>query len=356
MAIRQISLTDFRNLNSTTIDFNPDINVITGKNGSGKTNLLEAIHVICQAKSFRNNSLKGCIRKSKSGFLLFARFDDYKAGLSLTGKKVDIKVNGEVVRKRSELVRRTPIKIVNSDSFELLTGSPLVKRMFLDWCLFHVEHSYAENLGRYQHALKQRNHLLKQRKNTDLINYWDEFLIGPAIEIEKSRLNLTNLINQSVQSKLDQLTDNLDVQIAYQKGWSKEKTFKQALTDSRKRDLQTGFTQVGIHRDNLLITNEGVSAVNFLSRGQQKRLCLALQLEVLLLVKQFNESPTILLVDDLAAELDIEARKKVLDLVETLNLQLFITNTDWQDGNVLREKDFSRFHVEHGIIRAQRFG
>jgi DNA replication and repair protein RecF len=356
MSIRQISLTDFRNLNSTTIDFNPDVNVITGNNGSGKTSLLEAIHVICQAKSFRNSSLKGCIQKGKNGFLLFARFDHYKAGFSLTGKKVDIKVNGEVVHKRSELVRRTPIKIVNSDSFELLTGSPLVKRMFLDWCLFHVEHHYAENLSLYQHALKQRNQLLKQRKNTELLDYWDDFLIGPAIEIEKSRDNLTNVINQSIQSKLDHLTDNLDVRIAYQKGWNKEKSFKQALTESRRKDLQTGFTQVGIHRDNILITNEGISAVNFLSRGQQKRLCLALQLEVLLIVKQFNESPTILLVDDLSAELDIEARRKVVDLVEKLNLQLFITNTDWQDNNVLKEKDFSRFHVEHGIIRAQRSG
>src|SRR5210317_1095072 len=124
MAIRQLSLTDFRNLRSTTLDFDKHINLVTGANGSGKSSLLEAIYVLCQAHSFRTHQLKQCVRHGKSSFLLFGRFADFKAGLSKSDKKLDIHVNGESIKRRSELVRRVPVRIVNADSFALIEGAP----------------------------------------------------------------------------------------------------------------------------------------------------------------------------------------------------------------------------------------
>ena len=97
MAISQLSLTDFRNLNSTTLDFNSRCNFISGDNGSGKTSLLEAIYVLCQAHSFRTHQLKQCINHDKNGFLLFGRFDHHKAGLAKSNKKLEIHVDGESV-------------------------------------------------------------------------------------------------------------------------------------------------------------------------------------------------------------------------------------------------------------------
>ena len=106
MAIRQLSLTDFRNLESTTLDFHPSLNLVYGDNGSGKTSLLEAIHVLCQARSFRQQQLKKCIKHDKPNFLLFGRFDGYKAGLSKSDKFLEIRVNGESIKRRSMLVRK----------------------------------------------------------------------------------------------------------------------------------------------------------------------------------------------------------------------------------------------------------
>src|SRR5210317_2146534 len=131
MAISQLSLTDFRNLRSTTLEFNPQFNFICGDNGSGKTSLLEAIYVLCQARSFRTHQLKQCINNDKSGFLLFGRFDAHKAGLAKNDKKLDIHVDGESIKRRSELVRLTPINIVNADSFVLMDGAPQKRRAFL---------------------------------------------------------------------------------------------------------------------------------------------------------------------------------------------------------------------------------
>ena len=109
MAISQLSLTDFRNLRSTTLDFNSRFNLISGDNGSGKTSLLEAIYVLCQAHSFRTHQLKQCVTHEKNGFLLFGRFDGYKAGIAKNDKRLENHIDGENVKRRSELVRRTPI-------------------------------------------------------------------------------------------------------------------------------------------------------------------------------------------------------------------------------------------------------
>ncbi len=133
MAIRQLSLTDFRNLKSATLDFDRGLNLVSGDNGAGKTSLLEAIFVLCQARSFRSNQLRQCIRHDKSGFLLFGRFDGFKAGLARHDDKTEIRIDGEVIRRRSELVKRSPIQIVNADSFVLIDGSPAMRRAFLDW-------------------------------------------------------------------------------------------------------------------------------------------------------------------------------------------------------------------------------
>jgi len=117
MAISQLSLTDFRNLKSTTLDFDRRLNLISGDNGSGKTSLLEAVYVLCQARSFRTHQLRQCVAHDKSGFLLFGRFDGFKAGLARHRERLEIRIDGEVIRRRSELVRRSPINVVNADSF-----------------------------------------------------------------------------------------------------------------------------------------------------------------------------------------------------------------------------------------------
>ena len=97
MAISQLSLTDFRNLKSTTLDFDRRFNLISGDNGSGKTSLLEAVYVLCQAQSFRTHQLKQCIRHDKPGFLLFGRFDGFKAGLARYKDRLEIRINGETI-------------------------------------------------------------------------------------------------------------------------------------------------------------------------------------------------------------------------------------------------------------------
>jgi DNA replication and repair protein RecF len=354
MSISQLSLTDFRNLKSVTLDFHPGINLVTGINASGKTSLLEAIYVLCQACSFRTHQLKQCITHGKSDFLLFGRFDGYKAGISKNDQMLQIKIDGESIRKRSELVSKTAINIVNADSFELITGSPEQRRKYLDWCLFHVEHQYAEHWIKFKQALRQRNRLLKTRQDLNLLDYWNDYLVEPSEAIRDYRKQCTNLISAQLARQLPELLKGVDLSLEYKQGWPEQMELGQCLRDNRSKDIKAGFTGFGIHRDNLQILADGLPATQVLSRGQMKRLCLALIVSTLKIVRQTSNKPIILLVDDLRSELDERSQKNVYQQLMDIDLQLFISNIEEQVPTALEGKEFKKFHVEHGMIKARK--
>ena len=354
MSISQLSLTDFRNLKSATLDFHPAINLVSGSNGSGKTALLESIHVLCQACSFRTHQLKQCISHGKSSFLLFGRFSGYKAGLSKSQQKLEIKLNGEPIRKRSTLVSKTPVNIVNADSFNLITGSPEERRKYLDWCLFHVEHEYSEHWLRFRHALKQRNRLLKSRQDLNLLDYWNEYLVEPSLAIYQYRKHYTDLIADQLIGQLPELLGNIQITLDYVAGWPEETDLKQCLENGRDKDVKTGYTNYGVHRDNLQILADGMPAAQVLSRGQLKRLCLALIVAVLKIVREKSGRDIILLIDDLRSELDQAAQQSIYRQLTDIGLQLFITNIENHIPAALQGKEFKMFHVEHGIIKTRK--
>jgi len=355
MAISQLSLTDFRNLRSTTLDFDRRFNLISGDNGSGKTSLLEAVYVLCQAQSFRTHQLKQCITHDKSGFLLFGRFNGFKAGLARHQDKLEIKIDGEVVKRRSELVKKSPINVVNADSFVLVDGSPGKRRAFLDWCLFHVEPGYAENWRLFQHALKQRNRLLKTRQDLNLLDYWNQHLIVPSMELGKLRKQYTEKLQDLIEQQFKPLLEDISLTIEYQQGWPQGETLQQNLERQRERDIRLGFTGAGIHRDDLELTSQGIKVGEVLSRGQSKRVCLVLLLAVLKLVNENNPSRVILLIDDLRSELDRHAQNLVYQQLLTMDLQLFISNIEPVVSGEVEAKEFKMFHVEHGIIKPRNF-
>ena len=346
MAIRQLSLTDFRNLKSATLEFDPRLNLVSGDNGSGKTSLLEAIYVLCQAQSFRSHQLAQCINHDKTGFLLFGRFDDFKAGLSRNGKKLEIRLDGETVKRRSDLVKKAPINVVNADSFVLVDGAPARRRAFLDWCLFHVEPSYAESWREFQHALRQRNRLLKSRQDLNLLDYWDRHLLEPSARLCEMRSGYAGKLRQVIDEEFDELLQGLQLELEYRKGWPEDDTLENSLAVNRNRDIRAGFTGVGIQRDDLLLTSKG---------RQSKRVCLALFLAALELVNRAQKTRVILLIDDLHSELDEAAQKQVYHQLAAMDLQLFISNIDDRVPTGIEAKEFKRFHVEHGIIRPRNF-
>jgi len=354
MSISQLSLTDFRNLKSVTLDFHPEINLVSGPNGSGKTSLLEAIHVLCQACSFRTHQLKQCIAHGNDGFLLFGRFSDYKVGISKSYQGLQIKLDGEPISKRSTLVSKIPINIVNSDSFELVNGPPEQRRKYIDWCLFHVEHQYAERWVEFKHALRQRNQLLKTRQDLNLLDYWNDYLVKPSLVIHRYRKQYASQISKHLADQLPELMGDFNITLDYVQGWPEALELDQCLTDNRSKDIKYGYTGYGIHRDNLRLLADGLPAAQVLSRGQLKKLSLALIVSSLKIVREKSDKSIILLIDDLHSELDEKSQQSVYRQLINMDLQLFISNIAEQVPGVFEEKEFKMFHVEHGMIKGRK--
>lgn len=352
MTLRQLSLTDFRNLKPSTLDVHERFNLITGCNGSGKTNLLDAINIVCQGKSFKTYRLDRCIQHQKDSFLLFARYDHYKAGISRSSRVTTIRIDNENVNKLSQLAEKTPVRIINTNSFELVNGQPGYKREFLNWCLFHVEPDYKNIWLDYTHALKQRNALLKIKKDIKELDYWDEYLSRLCLSIRQFRLNCFKDVNNIIVNRLNQIIGGFDIEFYYQSGWDTDKDILLLYQQNRLTDLKLGYTRLGIHRDDIKIYTKNKLVQHVLSRGQMKRLSIAMIIAKVLYVKENTEKNVILLIDDINSEMDRKSVDIILKILSNYNIQLFVTSIDRQGHLLNYSKEYKMFHVEHGIIKS----
>jgi DNA replication and repair protein RecF len=196
---------------------------------------------------------------------------------------------------------------------------------------------------------------LKNRHDLELIDYWDEHLVEPSMKIHRMRLQHCNDLQKILAADLGDLLEGIPVELEFRRGWSQELELGQALAAQRQRDIRSGFTNSGIHRDDLLLTSNGIRVDEVLSRGQGKRLCLALLLAALRLVGEKTGKRIILLIDDLHSELDQVARESIYKKLLELDLQLFVSNIDRDVPVGIEAKDFKMFHVEHGTIKPRNF-
>ena len=169
MYLEWLQAQQVRNLNNIYLQPAKQLNVITGKNASGKTAVLESIFLLARAKSFRTPRIQEVIQHKKESLIITAKLQHEKEGEITTGiekqyGKVTINQNGERIKTVSDQVRKFPIILVTQETQTLITGTPKNRRHWLDWAMFHVEHDYLENWKRYMRALRHRNSLLKRKE------------------------------------------------------------------------------------------------------------------------------------------------------------------------------------------------
>ena len=168
MPLKRLSVTGVRNLQPVTLQPSPRINIVYGANGSGKSSLLEAIHLLGLARSFRSTRLQPVIQHGQDACTVFAevlQISGITNSLGITRNKqadYQIRIDGQSVRSLAELAETLPLQIINPDSFRLLEGAPKQRRQYLDWGVFHVEHQFLPAWQRLQKSLKQRNSLLRR--------------------------------------------------------------------------------------------------------------------------------------------------------------------------------------------------
>ncbi|WP_299583902.1 DNA replication/repair protein RecF [uncultured Microbulbifer sp.] len=363
MALTRLLLSNFRNISQADLTLDAGVNLFCGDNGSGKTSLLEAAHMLATGRSFRSRQHKSVIRHDSHGLTVFAQLDTgYSLGVErLADGGGRVRINQAAAESSSQLANCLPLQLINSDSFAALDGGPGVRRRLLDWTVFHVEHLFAQEWKNYQIALKQRNALLRRGKiDTQVIGVWEEQLVQSGERVDAQRRVQFLALRAAVSGLLEELPQSLlhHVDMSYRRGWRKESTLSEALRESRDGDLGQGHTRTGPHRADVRFTVAGEPAHNVLSRGQQKMLVCAVRTAMAQLVCRHREKP-VFLVDDLPAELDEHNQQVFAHWVGRCASQVLVTGIE--EGATSRpwrqlEAPWNCpkvFHVEHGNISAE---
>lgn len=330
MAIaRSLRVQHVRTHHDYTLTLAPDVTVITGANGSGKTSLIEALYIALQGSSFKGAD-KDILQHDENWYRIDLDFsDDTERAVKFdatrqTGRKQFI--IDDKTHYRLPLQQRLPVVLFEPDDLRLLHGSPERRRRFIDHCINQVDPLYSATLRRYERALKQRNALLKRQASSDNFFAWNVTLSEYGSMIIEKRFHFINELNDRLNSTYEAIAgqgDTVRVSYSASQGSSKQKLLSE-LHHATERDLLLGFTTVGPHRHDVVFEFNGAPALSVASRGEVRSVVLALKfLEIDIIERITNERPIVLL-DDVFSELD-DARQQHLTTL-TKSHQIIITS------------------------------
>ncbi|WP_129139780.1 DNA replication/repair protein RecF [Modicisalibacter coralii] len=360
MPLDRLSFLGLRNLAPLEMRPSPAVNLIVGDNGSGKTSLLEGIHILGMGRSFRTQQVKQAIAHAGDSMTVHGRLGgDPPIPIGVrrhrSESELEMRMAGERVSRIAQLVEALPLQLINPDAFRLLEGSPASRREFLDWGVFHVKHDFFEVWKRVRRALKHRNALLKRdRMDAQSIVVWERELVHWSDRLDALRSEYMTAFLPVFDETLAELLPMPGLELRYYRGWDRRRELADVLEQGRATDHQMGFTQQGPQRADLRIRVERRPAVEVLSRGQQKLVVSAMKLAQGRLLEASTGRKCLYLIDDLAAELDTAHRRTFCHWLERMQCQVFITSVDpealagmWQP-----ETAVAMFHVKQGRLEA----
>jgi DNA replication and repair protein RecF len=328
LSLCRLQVTDFRCLQSAVLDLDSRFTLISGVNASGKTSVLEAIYVLGRGRSFRTRRLEHLIRDGADHFVVYGEvaMAGRRVPMGIEGTKLGVRarIAGAKTSSLAELALMLPVQIIDPEVHHLIEEGPSRRRRFMDWGVFHVEHSFIGHWQRYQQALKQRNAALKSKQPHAVVAAWDPDLLFYGNLVSEARSHYVELLMPEAGGIGRNLL-GMELKLSYRLGWPRDQTFSEALRQSWSHDHASGATQVGPHRADLSIRLNGLSVKDRISRGQQKLLAAAL---LLAQVKLFPDSAPVqpsLLLDDPAAELDDERLVGLIQEVSAHSAQLIVT-------------------------------
>jgi len=341
-----------RNLQAGQLHPHPQLNLIVGANASGKTSLLEAIHILGTGKSFRTNRLERVLQHNLDKLTVFGRHrygdSEQTMGYQRHGTEREIHINGEREHQLALLAQTLPLQVISPDTHFSFLKHAKYRRAGIDWGLFHVEPDFYELWSRHQRLLKQRNAALK--RGDAHLEVWDQPLASCGEEIHAQRLNYLRRLQARIEQQRDRLLPGEEISLRLRSGWRQGQSLAEVLAEDHGRDREHGYTHSGAHRADLEWQLSGQDARHEASQGQWKLLTLVLRLAQMEDFVDLSRRDCILLLDDLPAELDSERRERVMSQLASLPLQIFATTTELNHLVTDSWDDHTVFHVEHGKI------
>ncbi|MGI6152513.1 MAG: DNA replication/repair protein RecF [Christensenellaceae bacterium] len=357
MVIKKIKLVNFRNYEQLDMDgFSDDINVVFGDNAQGKTNLLEAVGICANGKSFRVNQDAKTIRFMCDKAYLFVEYlqngqqeTDYIEVLIEKNKRKGIKKNGVPLDSMKQLLGNLYTVVFSPEDIRMVREAPGLRRAFLDGEISKIRPSYIDALKKYMEIVAQKNAALR-RKTKDMENIlasFNEQLEGYIKIILKNRLSYVKKLNEFVTDAHSQISGGREkVEIEYKSTIDVDNIEKQ-LKNNIRREMMDGACLLGPHRDDLSIRVNGKDVRSYASQGQLRTLVLSIKIACIrLLYDTMGEMPVFLL-DDVFSELDGTRKANLLRAL--LGIQVFLTTTHFEQSEF--EQSAAHFLVRNGTVK-----
>ncbi len=335
LRLKHISITQYKNYEYFNLPLEKMVVGISGKNGRGKTNLLDAVFYGCFTRSYFSSTDQMCTRQGESGFRLELDFeldDAIKKVVCIyrSGNKKEILLNDVPYDKFSRHIGLFPVVMIAPDDIELITDGSELRRKFIDTMISQLNPDYLQYLIRYNKILAQRNSLLKQwqhQPNTALLEILDEQLILPGNMIHETRKQFLTNFMQVARTFYTRISGEAYVPGMQYQSALEHQPLETLLRESRNKDIMLQRTTTGIHKDDLLFTLGELPFRNIASQGQRKSLLFALKFAEYEIIKQ-QKKHCLLLLDDVFEKLDAQRVQNLMQWVcEACAGQVLITDT-----------------------------
>ena len=415
MTLERLQIANVRNLERVELDLTDRGNLLVGANGSGKTSVLEAVHLLSMGRSFRPGRASGLIRYGASECTVFgvARVDGFQYSIGFTRGRDgarEFRVNGESQRLASEVARLLPIQVLGPRTVDLIQEGPDLRRRFLNWGVFHVKPAFRAEWAAAERSLRSRNRLLREIDGARIADSaeftsWEWQLAQHSARLDAMRRDYLRGFQPVLDRILVDLQFPTTISIEYHPGWTVEVDeagtmvpggvgravdaaaapegetglsdtpdyrdpdtrgrtvpldgrLAEALTrlfaDCRGADLQRGYTTMGYHRAELRVRADGHPAADYLSRGQMKVLAWAMMVAQGQLLHEVAGRSSIYLADEMGAELDESNIRGICHLLTQANVQCIATGLDDGLARSWPEGSIRTSHIEGGIISPSR--
>ena len=360
--LQELTVADFRNYEDAALPFG-DFNLFLGPNAQGKTNLLEAIHLLAFTRSHRAAADREMVRHEQQTYYVRGDFHDGTAQRRIeiaydrSGRK-QVSLDGKPQAKFSNVVGLLKIVFFAPETTAVVRGAPEDRRRFLDALLSQAQNEYLRRLIDYRKALAQRNEALKQVRDRELprgaLRAWSEPLVSAGTRVIETRAAAAAQLRPLLQEQHRFLTDgNETADLAYRpnvQGENIQSAFEEKIAAGEENDIRRGTTSAGPHRDDLRIAVNQQSARTYGSQGQQRTLTLALKLSEFLWVKETTGTAPIALLDDVMSELDRRRSQKLFAALEALSPQVFLTATEVAP-ELLQQTPTDIWNIREGTAR-----
>ncbi len=361
MRLSSLAVADFRNVQAVTIEPGRHFNLLYGRNGQGKTNLLEAMYLLGSPRSFRSFRLPELVRHGRKIAQIqgtvhsLGTESQVRLLIEPGGRKVEI--DGKGVHKASELHGKLNAVVFSPDDTGMIKRGPEARRRYLDRAVYMGDIGYLHCWHGYQRVLKQRNHLLKGSERSGL-DIWTEQLAVSGAEVIERRLKYVECLNGKLHSYYDTIAGGGETaRLSYQPEGvlsTDRLQIREELLQLFQRQLRSderyGTTTSGPHRDDVQFLLNDRQIKSYGSQGEQKSFILALKMAEMDNLNQTFGEPPLLLLDDMSSELDAGRNHNLMEFLTTRDIQVFITTTERSPALLAAAPHCAVFHIEDGNL------